>query len=260
MGYTRKGVAYIYLFTTYPQTMNNIESTYDYNLFDTFKFNRKTEKNVRPELLETFREFGNIIPILTVLSKKFNKQYIVDGQHRFKALKALRMPIHYLELVVPDDLIGKARKLYIARLIVVINNTPRRWSVLNYVTTFITLGFVNYKTLFDLADEYSFSLTTVSRLLTGSKLRTAASVKDGSFKVTALDQTLKILFDVAEYQHITKFTNRMVEGYATFFRSQPHIDKTKFKKALALNKGKLTDISEAPVFARAFEDFYNSVK
>lgn len=110
--------------------MNNkavIESTSDYSKFKFIDANRKVSKTHVTRLVATLKLFPKQIEWTPILvNEKFQ---IADGQHRFTALKELKLPIYYM--LVRGLTIEDARRL---------NAGAKPWSPMDFAECFCQLG------------------------------------------------------------------------------------------------------------------------
>lgn len=121
------------------KTNMEIKRTKYYDMFKFKKENREINQNkvmsLKSKLLENGRQ---IIPIIC------NREMeIIDGQHRFEALKELNWEIMYYidEAVTTNDLIS-------------INNTQKNWGMLDYIHFYASSGDETYKKIEKLCREY----------------------------------------------------------------------------------------------------------
>ena len=95
----------------------NILTTTDYSIFKTLKGNRVLDTNHINDLVNSFKQ--GVMPFFIEVNSNFE---IIDGQHRFEALKRLNIPINYC---VND-------KQYDLTDIIRLNNIKKSWSIVDY--------------------------------------------------------------------------------------------------------------------------------
>lgn len=116
-----------------------IKRTKNYEMFSFKKENREVNYNkvmsLKSKLLEDERQ---IMPIICN-----GKMEIIDGQHRFVALKELNWAIMYYvdESVTAKDLIS-------------INNTQKNWGMMDYIHYYANLGNETYIKLEKICKKY----------------------------------------------------------------------------------------------------------
>ena len=141
---------------TSDQVIGYICKTYNYSKFHFDKLNRIVNENSVNKLAKAIQE-GNAKVQPIQVDSHFN---IVDGQHRFAALKKLRLPIVY----------------YVDRLsygmdAAVQNSEQRHWKLTDYIESYKRSGNKNYAKLQKLMDEYKgiVSMSTIIAIAGGYK-------------------------------------------------------------------------------------------
>lgn len=99
---------------------NVVYQTTDYEMFKFLKGNREINKTNEKNLEKNFGENGENYVMNPIIVNE--KMEIIDGQHRFTALKKIGKPIHY---IVVKGVGGDAAQR--------MNQVSLRWSLLNYV-------------------------------------------------------------------------------------------------------------------------------
>lgn len=109
-----------------------VNFTFDYDLFEFFDGNRPPTHWRRIMQSIEKKDLTKFVPILTTLVK--GKFYIIDGQNRFLACKALRKPIYYMVLPLDCD----EETMYI------LNVDRKNWTLENYLNFWVTQGNSHY--------------------------------------------------------------------------------------------------------------------
>lgn len=91
--------------------------TKNYDMFEFLDTNREPNQRTIKKLVKSIKEIGVQIPIIVNQDK-----YIVDGQHRFWALRELKYNVPYI--------VSKAWKN--DRDTIAINNTGRKWTAMDF--------------------------------------------------------------------------------------------------------------------------------
>ena len=141
--------------------------------YDMFKFKTENRElnynkvaNLRSKLLDDGRQ---IIPIIC------NKEMeIIDGQHRFQALKELDWDVMYYvdEAVTSKDLIS-------------INNTQKNWGLADYIHYYSSLGNPAYIKLERIWKKYEdISLKAILTALSGGRYIKERAIKNGEIQFT----------------------------------------------------------------------------
>lgn len=148
-----------------------IHTSKDYEKFTKDTSNRVTGNN--PLLKSSMREHGWLPEYPAFVVPDGDRFRILDGQHRFVYAKELGLPVCYV--------VGERNGLSVSE----INNTQRRWSLRDYITSFASQGKKDYQRLIDFSSETGLSLTACSVLLSGRSRCSQAGnpVKLGKFKI-----------------------------------------------------------------------------
>lgn len=146
------------------------------NNYEMFKFRRENRElnynkvaNLKSILLEDGRQ---IMPIICNTEME-----IIDGQHRFQALKELNWDVMYYvdEAVTVKDLVS-------------INNTQKNWSLMDYIHYYASLGNESYIKLEELCKEYSdIPLKAIIPSLNEGTFIHERNIKNGNVKFTNID-------------------------------------------------------------------------
>jgi len=114
-----------------------IENCKDYSSFEDYKgvTNRVVNKARSAKLgNEEIGIVGFIGVIIVVLTRAYGgklKKYIIDGQHRFEAVKMLSIPFSYQLIELHED-----TKKNITRLITGLNSKNKNWCPLDYLNAY----------------------------------------------------------------------------------------------------------------------------
>lgn len=163
--------------------------TTDYGLFGKIIGNRAVNQGKVDQIVADVQagfDFFKYCPI--VVSDLEGRLEIVDGQHRFAALRILELPVYY---VVADDI--KLRD--IARL----NSRTSNWSTKDFLDCYIQLGFEDYSTLGSIAKKYQVRIGLLAPLLMSNaiagrhKTQAMADFRDGLFKCNHVEETIELI-------------------------------------------------------------------
>ncbi len=164
-----------------------IKRTKNYEIFKFKKENREINYNkvlsLKSKLLENGRQ---IIPIIC------NRQMeIIDGQHRFEALKELNWEILYYvdDAVTTTDLIS-------------INNTQKNWGLLDYIHFYASSGNETYIKLEKVCKKYSEFPLKAILIAISEKYIKEYKVKSGEIDFT--DEDFKKGEEALEFLHNIK--------------------------------------------------------
>lgn len=173
---------------TTDKVIGYIYQTNDYDKFKFDKVNRQINKNRVHQLARQIQEMKvSALPIIIV-----NSDYvIIDGQHRFMAMKELGLPIFYYV----DQSAG-------IKSIIEINSKQNRWKTDNFIHAFAQEGNETYSQLECYIDDYkrTFAPATIATILgegTGKEGKaTSKIVKSGKYKFGKLAQGVKFLKEI----------------------------------------------------------------
>lgn len=138
--------------------------TKDYSKFTFLRANRKINKNNVEKIKASYREWGVIPGRPILIDKDFN---IIDGQHRFLALKDLGFAIPYE--IIGGDVIGKTMAL---------NSNQDHWQLIDFAKSYAEQGMDCYRKMLKFEEKYQFGFTNSLRLCFGFKTK-GEDVKKG---------------------------------------------------------------------------------
>jgi hypothetical protein len=156
---------------------NKIESTKQYDRFVFKKGNRPVRQRV-VTLITAIEKHNQLqdYPIL-VSERNDGKLEIGDGQHRFEAARALKVPVFYI----------KSRQPITIEQIAAANQLQKSWSMRDWLDSWIGRDHQEYRTLKEFCDTFRLPVTVGVEILGkayGGNQNT--SFKQGNFKVTDL--------------------------------------------------------------------------
>jgi len=120
--------------------------TRDYSKFKFLKTNREISESTVKKIIASIKEWG-IIPGRPVLvDGDYN---IIDGQHRFMAIKSLGHPIPYE--VISGDVIAKTMAL---------NSNQAQWKLIDYINSYSEQGIECYRKFLKFEEKYKFGISS----------------------------------------------------------------------------------------------------
>lgn len=126
--------------------------TRDYSKFKFKEENREIKQKKVEELKQSIKNFG-IIPGCPILIN--GEGFIIDGQHRFAAIKELKMPVPYE--VITGDAIAK---------MMILNSTQTSWSLLDYIESYTAQNIDCYRKLLAFYNKYQFPISATISIAT----------------------------------------------------------------------------------------------
>ena len=131
------------------ELFGNILKTTDYSLFKKVKGNRTVNKANLNAIVTSMEQQQLITPIM------INEKYeIIDGQHRFEACKALRLPV-YFYVVNGYGTDGIKRG----------NTTGMKWNKGAFLESYMEQEYENYILFNDLLVSYNITISLAIKLL-----------------------------------------------------------------------------------------------
>jgi hypothetical protein len=194
-------------------------STKDYAKFTFLRANREINKKNVEKIKESYREWGVIAGRPILIDKDFN---IIDGQHRFCALRDLGWPITYE--IITGNVIGKTMAL---------NSSQDHWQLVDFVKSYAEQGMDNYRKLLKYEEKNKFGFTNSLHLCFGFKAKShdikkgrdfpfqenaieiadyINNLEDVSFKTTkAFVYAVYVLFNKADLEQRTTIRNNILK-------------------------------------------------
>lgn len=229
-----------------------IKETKDYRVFKYVKGNRQLNSQHVKKLAKSMKEY-NFMPWQPVLVSQ--EGYVIDGQHRIAAAKALHIPVQYV--TVPFFTLPMIQK---------INSNMKIWSLQQFTDSYIALGNQSYKLLDDFKTKHSLPLSQTANLLSGVGITTGGgsserSIRDGTFQVKdgMLEKAEKFMERLSE---IAPYVDGSVWRTRTFLRALSYLYKKGMKhdllvKHLQLKGEKLHKMMDWKDYLFALQNVYN---
>lgn len=147
--------------------VGHVYETSDYNIFNFEAVNRKVDELQVGKLMSILKKNGEFINPIVVGKDKV----IIDGQHRFEALKRMQKPIRFIVGQYTND---------IKQDIIDTNNVRKNWKFVDYLEAYAHSK-PDYKEMINIADKYRdlASPSTLAFYLGENRSGHMNSVKDG---------------------------------------------------------------------------------
>jgi hypothetical protein len=142
--------------------------TKEYQKFTFLRANRAINKKNVERIKESIREWGVIPGRPVLVDSDFN---IIDGQHRFLALKDLGFAIPYE--VIGGDVLGKTMAL---------NSCQDHWQLIDFVKSYAEQGMDNYRKLLKFEEKNNLGFTNSLHLCFGFKAKSHDIKKGRNFE------------------------------------------------------------------------------
>jgi hypothetical protein len=227
-----------------------VQGTKDYDVLNLLSFNRPC--GIREDLAESIRKNGFTDEIKVVKTSAIegkSKLYIVDGQNRYFTARSMNLPIDYIIEKETQDLDE------IARMVITYNSVQKPWRLDDYVNLHIHFQNQNYITLKRVCSKFGCSVRTGATLLKGQITPPNPSeLKDGSLKVTHLEQTEDILTLINDFKKVRQISNRFILGFVSYYLNCKDYNHKKFIQSLE----KYNDLLIKCRHTHDFRDVFNT--
>jgi hypothetical protein len=218
--------------------------TLDYDRFRFFNTNRNiVESHVR-KLMASISEIGLLEEI--TINEDY---YIIDGQHRFEALK--RMSEH----IVAKIKIGAS-----SDSIIPVNIVRRGWSIMDYITHYSEAGNQDYIHIREVIqnNDSKLSTGTLLDLYSDSTFTSSAKgIREGVFKIN-LDKGAmlkEMIIGLEPFIPMYSQTTKFARAFSKVVKGNENFDIKRFKSQL--QKHKLMIYPNSDDTARSIVELYN---
>ena len=162
--------------------------TENYSIFNFLESNRAVNQNQVKKNVKSIQAKG-YYPVPILVDDNYN---IVDGQHRFTAVKQLNLPVYYIKgAFIDDDCIS-------------LNANAKNWNVIDYVKFYASKGAKSYQNLLELWGPYSsdkksifYSFEVLKRAVLNEKYFSTEMIKAGNLdlpeRIADISQRLSII-------------------------------------------------------------------
>ena len=231
-----------------------IYQTEDYSSFKRIQGNRTINKAQVQKLYDSLGEHTEILSAIPIIVN--DKMEIIDGQHRFEALKKLELPVQYIQV----DGLGLSD-------VQILNSRTKIWSPVDYAKSFWEMGNQNYKVYLDFKSKYHLGHTTLISYLSanggktyyGTKSHnTVQGFRSGKFQVGDVAKAEKLCSQLVEFgQYWPKFETK---SFTLAFKKicfQPEYDQKRMLSKVQLFGSMLKHTSYPEEYMRQLEKIYN---
>ena len=211
--------------------------------------NRNISKSQVKKLYDSFNEYPDIALATPIIVN--SDMAIIDGQHRFEALKKLKLPINYI--VFPKLKLSDVQ---------VLNSSTKTWNPTDYARSFAELGNKNYKIYLDYKKKYGLShhvLIMILTMATNSGGSTVKTFRTGKFKVGDLVVAERLASQLQDIKNIYSRGDSRV--FAVAFKriaTNPQYDHNRMMTKIREHGKKVfTDAAYSEEYMRQLERIYN---
>ena len=236
------------MFNTKKEPMGNptqVHTTQNYSMFNPIDGNRnKNELHIK-RLKKSMQE--NYLFTTITVNDKFQ---IIDGQHRFEAIKALNLPVNYVVC-----------KGYGLKEVQILNQNSKNWTADDFMNGYCDLGKKDYKLYREFKEKYGFGHNECLGMLTGltrSGSSHGFSFSKGTFKVTHYADACKKAEMLKQIEPFYSGWKRRVFIFAMLkMFKNPNFDFTEFLQKLKQQQTALVDCVDVQQYTSLIEDIYN---
>lgn len=225
------------------QTMQ-VQSTKDHSIFRTQNGNRQVNKLHKSRIKESMKQNTLVSPIIV------NENYeIIDGQHRYEALKELNKPVQYI-----------VAKGYGLKETQILNVNTKNWNLNSFMDSYCDLGNKNYIAFREFYEEFDFSITASLIIASGStnEATPVGPFRDGKLSFTdtkdAYDRAEKITM-LGKYNQ--KFNEVVFVRTMMTLLLNDKFEYSQFLSKLKLQPNALQPMRSRQQYLLLIEDIYN---
>lgn len=174
--------------------------TKNYDLFTNIEGNRNLNMIHLNRLKKSIQD--NYLFTCLIVNENYE---IIDGQHRFEALKELELPINYVMI-----------RGYNLKHVQILNQNSRSWQMDDFIDAYVKLGYKDYLIYQQFQQKYGLSHTVTYALL----LNTTTSLKSETKKHFG-----RGLFKVKNYNKAVLYAERimMLKDYFVNYKDRNYI-------------------------------------
>lgn len=235
--------------------MSEILRTTDYSMFKKHESNRPIDNQNLRKVQASMRA-RNMLEFRPILVDQ--NMYVIDGQHRLEAAKALACEVFY-----------QIQKEGNSEDIILLNAAQKKWELIDYVNYHASKGIQPYIDLKTLVTDLKLPFSLIVRSVTSWGGKIAVSIKNGSFcfregtsPITVKESFSKVN-DVKEIikkysQKPSSFCNatRFTEALISMI-SNKSVDYEKFKSKITLRADHLKPCANFQAYYQLLKDIYN---
>ena len=226
------------------EAVGYIYKTKDYDKFSFVDGNRSIKPNVVENLYNSFKEVQLEGPLVV-------DQYyrIYDGQHRFTALKRLKMPIYY-QIIESMTL----------RMLQLLNSNQSNWSTAQFCDSYCELGYSEYYKYKAFKKKYQLGVRESLNFLAGENgsANLETMFNDGEFICKDYKNAVRKAEMLTELKPYVKFykTRTFVKAMDVLFNSKVY-DHSRFVRKIKKQSAKLTQQTKRNDYLKVIEEIYN---
>lgn len=220
-----------------------VQKTKDYSIFKQLEGNRCINQLHLNRLKKSMKEKYLVCPIIV---NKHNE--IIDGQHRYEAVKELKLPLFYI--VVPNYGLEEVQRF---------NSNQKNFSFEDFLQGYCDLNNEDYIITREFKDRYKLNWDVTLTLLRGNYGGdVAADFRNGEFKVRDLKKADAIAQKLEDYSQFYQGYKRRSFGLAFIKISQsPDYNHKQMMDKLRYLSTRLVDCVNVNDYITLLEGIYN---
>lgn len=231
------------------EKVRDVFMTRNYLLFSDITGNRVIKKSNVEKIKKSIKEKYLKIPIAVN-----DKYQIVDGQHRFIALRELQLEIYYS--IYPGYGLEEAR---------ILNLVSQRWDLSDYVYSYASQGYIEYIKFREFQKEFpEFNTKKTLMILLQIASQKTNSVEtlqfqNGEFKIPDLEKSRNIAMQLRDFKDHNKNILKNASFIGVYIRLQrnPDYDHSRMMERLSANPYSLKECTSAEKYEIQFNELYN---
>jgi hypothetical protein len=223
-----------------------VQTTNDYSKFKIIGGNR----NIMPTHVSRLVKSMSEVYLFTVITVN-RRHEIIDGQHRFEAIKQLGLPLNYV--VCPDYGLNEVQ---------IFNQCSRNWTSQDFIDGYIDLGNKNYQVLKDFITKYGFGSKESISILSGSYSSIGGNhmhkFRSGEFQIKDLKKSLIFADRISSLgEFYIGYKRRSFVAAMVTMMNNKNFDFDEFYRKLKLQPKSLVDCTTTTNYIDLIEDIYN---
>jgi hypothetical protein len=229
-------------FQSEPMVKNQVHTTTDYFLFKPVNGNRNKNMLHLNRLKKSISD--NYLFTVIIVNENYE---IIDGQHRFEAIKELKLPLNYIIM-----------KGYSLREVQILNANSKNWNAEDYLEGYCNLGYKDYMVYRNFKNKYNFGHNECMSLLSNSRDVKLNLFYEGKFKVYNLFEAEKKADLILLTEPYYKNCRRRSYVYAMIaLFNNPNFIFSDFLQKLKIQPTALQDCNNQTSYLSLIEEIYN---
>jgi hypothetical protein len=236
----------MYQSQTEPMALRQVHTTTDYGRFTSIDGNRNLNLLHLQRLKKSIQE--NYLFTIIIVNEKFE---IIDGQHRFEAVKVFGLPLHY---IICEG--------YGLEQVQILNANSKTWNADDYLEGYVKLGKSDYMRYKQFKDKYDFPHKCCMSLLRGHTADASGSLVkqfyNGKFQIGSYKRAVEIAEAILLIAPFYEGYKRICFIMAmTQVLNKAQFELTEFIAKLRTQPSVLFDCQTTAQYVSLIEEIYN---